>query len=115
MNTAIRRKTMKRLLSLAAALLFSLPAFAATVKVAEIHGAISPASAAYFLRALDEAQRAKADLLVLKLDTPGGLDSAMREMIQGILASPVPVATWVAPSGARACPGACAQRSIMVS
>lgn len=102
MNTAIRRKTMKRLLSLAAALLLSLPAFAATVKVAEIHGAISPASAAYFLRALDEAQRAKADLLVLKLDTPGGLDSAMREMIQGILASPVPVATWVAPAGARA-------------
>ena len=93
---------MKRLLSLAAALLLSLPAFAATVRVAEIHGAISPASAAYFLRALDEAQRAKADLLVLKLDTPGGLDSAMREMIQGILASPVPVATWVAPAGARA-------------
>ncbi|MEZ5616412.1 MAG: nodulation protein NfeD [Rhodocyclaceae bacterium] len=93
---------MKRLLSLAAALLLSLPAFAATVKVAEIHGAISPASAAYFLRALDEAQRAKADLLVLRLDTPGGLDSAMREMIQGILASPVPVATFVAPSGARA-------------
>lgn len=93
---------MKRLLFLAAALLLSLPAFAATVKVAEIHGAISPASAAYFLRALDEAQRTKADLLVLKLDTPGGLDSAMRQMIQGILASPVPVATWVAPSGARA-------------
>ena len=94
---------MKRLLLLIAALVFlPLPAAASTVKVAEIHGAISPASAAYFLRALDEAQRAKADLLVLKLDTPGGLDSAMREMIQGILASPVPVATWVAPSGARA-------------
>lgn len=93
---------MKRLLLLASALLLSLPAAAATVKVAEIHGAVSPASAAYFLRALDEAQRAKADLLVLKLDTPGGLDSAMREMIQGILASPVPVATFVSPSGARA-------------
>ena len=93
---------MNRLLCLAAALLLSLPAFAATVKVAEIHGAISPASAAYFLRALDEAQKAKADLLVLKLDTPGGLDSAMRQMIQGILASPVPVATFVSPSGARA-------------
>ncbi|MDT3736577.1 MAG: nodulation protein NfeD [Denitratisoma sp.] len=94
---------MKRLLLLIAALVFlPLPAFAATVKVAEIHGAVSPASAAYFLRALEDAQRAKADLLVLKLDTPGGLDSAMREMIQGILASPVPVATWVAPSGARA-------------
>lgn len=93
---------MKRLLFVVSVLLLSAPAFAATVKVAEIHGAISPASAAYFLRALGETQRAKADLLVLKLDTPGGLDSAMREMIQGILASPVPVATWVAPAGARA-------------
>jgi membrane-bound serine protease (ClpP class) len=94
---------MKRLPPLAAVLLFlTLPAVAATVKVAEIHGAISPASAAYFLRALEDTKRAQADLLVLKLDTPGGLDSAMREMIQGILASPVPVATWVAPAGARA-------------
>lgn len=96
---------MKRLFFLVAvfaALLFPLPASPATVKVAEIHGAVSPASAAYFLRALEVAQRARADLLVLKLDTPGGLDSSMREMIQGILASPVPVAVWVAPSGARA-------------
>lgn len=90
------------LIILAMFLLLPLPAAAATVKVAEIHGAISPASAAYFLRSLEDAQRAKAGLLVLKLDTPGGLDSAMREMIQAILASPVPVATWVAPSGARA-------------
>lgn len=74
----------------------------ATVVVAEIHGAISPASAAYFLRALDEATHAKADLMVLNLDTPGGLDSAMREMIRAILASRVPVVTYVTPSGARA-------------
>lgn len=93
---------MRHLISLALMLLLPWSAGAATVTVAEIHGAISPASAAYFLRALDEAQRADAKLLVLKLDTPGGLDTAMREMIQGILASPVPVATWVAPAGARA-------------
>ncbi len=82
--------------------LLPLAVFARTVVVAEIDGAISPASAAYFLRAQDEAQRAQAELLVLRLNTPGGLDSSMREMIQGILASPVPVATYVAPSGARA-------------
>lgn len=94
---------MKRILFLfAALLLLPLAALAATVKVAEIHGAISPASASYFLRVLAEAERDQAALLVLKLDTPGGLDVAMREMIQGILASPVPVATWVAPAGARA-------------
>ena len=95
-------KNMKRLISLVILLLLPWSAGAATVTVAEIHGAISPPSAAYFLRALEEAQRTDAKLLVLKLDTPGGLDTAMREMIQGILASPVPVATWVAPSGARA-------------
>lgn len=86
------------------ALLLFLPlaASARTVLVAEIEGAISPASSAYFLRALDLARRSQAELLVLRLNTPGGLDSSMREMIQSILASPVPVATWVAPSGARA-------------
>jgi len=96
---------MKRLLHrslLMVALLLPLAAFATTVVVAEIHGAISPASADYFLRALDQARATQAALLVLKLDTPGGLDSSMRKIIQGILASPVPVATYVAPSGARA-------------
>ncbi len=95
---------MRRLsfLPLLLSLLLPCAAQSKSVMVAEIKGAISPASAAYFLRALDEAARAKADLLVLKLDTPGGLDTAMRQIIQGILASPVPVATYVAPSGARA-------------
>ena len=69
---------------------------------AEIHGGISPATSAYFLRVLDEAKSRHAELVVLSLDTPGGLDTAMREMIQGMLASPVPVAIFVAPSGARA-------------
>lgn len=98
-----RKGTMKRFLCFAVALLLlPLAASARTVVVAEIDGAISPASAAYFLRALDEAKQSRAELLVLRLDTPGGLDSAMREMIQGILASPVAVATYVSPSGARA-------------
>lgn len=99
----VRKTTMKRYLGLAVALLL-LPfaALAKTVVVAEIGGAISPASSAYFLRALNEAKQSRAELLVLRLDTPGGLDTAMREMIQGILASPVAVATYVSPSGARA-------------
>jgi membrane-bound serine protease (ClpP class) len=87
-----------------AALLLWLPfaATAGTVVVAEIDGAISPPTAAYFKRALDQAGQAQAELLVLRLDTPGGLDASMRQMIQDILASPVPVATYVSPSGARA-------------
>jgi membrane-bound serine protease (ClpP class) len=83
-------------------LFLPLAAFAGTVVVAGIDGAISPASAAYFLRALDKAKQDSAELLILRLDTPGGLDTAMREMIRGIIASPVAVATYVSPSGARA-------------
>lgn len=93
---------MKRAFFMAALLLLPFTALGKPVLVAEIRGAISPASAAYFLRALAEARRADARLLVLKLDTPGGLDSAMREMIRELLASPVPVAIYVSPSGARA-------------
>lgn len=65
-------------------------------------GPIGPASADYLLRGLQEAARDGHGLVILRLDTPGGLDSSMRQMIQGILASPVPVATWVWPRGARA-------------
>jgi len=83
--------------------LLSLRSLAAgEVLQAEIHGAITPASSAYFLRALALAEEREAALLVLGLDTPGGLDSAMREMIQAVLASRVPVAIYVSPSGARA-------------
>lgn len=93
---------LKSLLCGIALLFLPLAVLAKTVVVAEIDGAISPATSDYFLRALDEAKRSQAELLVLRLNTPGGLDSSMREMIQGVLASPVPVAAYVAPSGARA-------------
>ncbi len=93
---------LKRFLCAVALLFLPLAASAKTVVVAGIDGAISPASSAYFLRTLSEAKQSQAELLVLRLNTPGGLDSSMREMIQGILASPIPVAAYVAPSGARA-------------
>lgn len=74
----------------------------APVVVLEVDGAISPASADYLHRGLALAQRQQAQLLVLQIDTPGGLDTSMRAMIKDIVASPVPVATFVAPGGARA-------------
>jgi membrane-bound serine protease (ClpP class) len=70
--------------------------------IIQIDGAIGPATADYLGRALDKAQESGAPLVVLRIDTPGGLETAMRDMIQDILASPIPVIGFVAPSGSRA-------------
>ena len=78
------------------------PPAARTALVVEIKDAIGPATKDHFLAALERAQEQGAELLVLALDTPGGLDTSMRDMIQGILASEVPVVTYVSPPGARA-------------
>jgi membrane-bound serine protease (ClpP class) len=68
----------------------------------EISGAIGPATALYIQRGLAAAQQRGSPLVILQIDTPGGLLTSMREIISGILASPVPVVAYVAPPGARA-------------
>ena len=75
---------------------------AGTGTLITVDGAIGPATAAYVEDSLAEAAERGDAVLVLRMDTPGGLDSSMRTIVKAITASPVPVIGWVAPTGARA-------------
>ncbi|MCO6435426.1 MAG: nodulation protein NfeD [Nitrosomonas nitrosa] len=68
----------------------------------DIDGAIGPATHDYIKRSLATAATQNARVIIIRLNTPGGLDASMREIIQEIIASPVPVVTYVGPGGARA-------------
>jgi membrane-bound serine protease (ClpP class) len=91
---------MKRLLALIL-LLAAAPAQAAVLHVV-LDDIIHPIADEFIGRALDEAARTKADVVVLELRTPGGLESSMRLIVEKIIRSPVPVIVWVGPSGSRA-------------
>ncbi len=74
----------------------------ASVWYMELDGAIGPASADFMISNIEEAAEAGAELLVVRLNTPGGLDSSTRDIVSALLAADVPVAIYVAPRGARA-------------
>jgi membrane-bound serine protease (ClpP class) len=73
----------------------------ASVLKIKVDAPIHPATAEYIIRSLDKADRDGADLVILTLDTPGGLDTSMREIIEKIVNARTPVAAFVGPSGAR--------------
>jgi membrane-bound serine protease (ClpP class) len=78
------------------------PSMRGQIYVLEIDGAIGPATAEYVHQKFAKARTDNVRLIVLRIDTPGGLDTSMREIIQSILSSPIPVASFVSPQGARA-------------
>src|SRR4029077_2099491 len=78
------------------------PAIAQRALLLEIDGIIGPPIADYIVHELGAAKPDQVQLVVLRMNTPGGLDTSMRQIISAILASPVPVVTYVAPGGARA-------------
>jgi membrane-bound serine protease (ClpP class) len=104
MNGRARLSLRVLLALLVGALVFAMPRAAAarSAVVIALDGAIGPGSAGFVVDSLRDAQRQQAEVVVLRLDTPGGLDSAMRDIIRAMLASPVPVLAFVAPGGARA-------------
>ncbi|MXZ56137.1 MAG: nodulation protein NfeD [Gammaproteobacteria bacterium] len=98
-----RLRTLARLLLGAGILMLGFSQLAANeVRVLTIEGAIGPATSHHITKALEKAADDDVELVVIRLDTPGGLVDSLRVIVQDILSSPVPVCTYVAPNGARA-------------
>jgi membrane-bound serine protease (ClpP class) len=91
----------KLLISIATIILFSFPASAKILKIV-VDDTIQPISAEYITRALDEAKRNNDEAVLIEMNTPGGLVSSTREIIERITASPVPVIVYVTPTGGHA-------------
>lgn len=101
------KSTMKRVLVLIINLLIFYTCtfshvYGSSITVIEINDPITPVIAEYIIKSIDEAEDSSAECLIIQMDTPGGLDLAMRDIIKKIFASEVPVVVYVAPGGARA-------------
>jgi membrane-bound serine protease (ClpP class) len=82
--------------------LIPLMSYSSVLKITIDNAPIHPITSEYILNGIERAEKEDADLIIIVLNTPGGLDSSMREIIKGILSSKVPVAAYVSPNGARA-------------
>src|SRR5262249_55873000 len=78
------------------------PIFGAGILTLQVNNVIQPVVAEYVVRGISQAETEGASAIIIRLSTPGGLDQSMREIIEKILVSKVPVISFVGPSGARA-------------
>src|SRR5438270_4475261 len=99
--TAKKQSWVARLILSAVVVLFSLPAFPEVLKVV-VNDTIQPISKEYITRAIDEAQRRNDQAVLIEMNTPGGLISSTREIIEKITSSSVPVIVYVTPTGSHA-------------
>ncbi|MGQ9706029.1 MAG: NfeD family protein [bacterium] len=83
-------------------LILALPAETRTINVVSVDGVISPVISEYIISAVDNAEKSDSICLIIKMDTPGGLDKSMREIIKRMLSSRIPIVVYVSPEGARA-------------
>jgi len=97
---------MLRIITLLSLFIFLTPPFihtsSADIIAIKTEGVVNPVMAEYILKNIDEAEKERAEALVIELDTPGGLDTSMRSIVKRITASEVPVIVYVSPGGARA-------------
>src|SRR4029453_1451991 len=113
MKSSWKLRSLSRPTILAIVAIYSLPLFLPTASVSDEHssqplvmdlnldGEVEPVLAAYIDEGLAEAARRNASLVLITMDTPGGLSDSMKDIIQHVLASKVPVAVYVGPTGAR--------------
>lgn len=85
-----------------AAISFASPAFAGQVHYLNVDGIVNPVMSEFIIKSIETAAKENAEALVIQLDTPGGLDLSMRDIVKAILSSDVPVVVYVAPAGSRA-------------
>ncbi len=101
------KKAFLPVILLALLALFAFRAEAGDVYVAKVQGVIGPATAGFISDSIAKSEEKGAEALVILLDTPGGLDTAMRDIVKDIMEAKVPVITYVYPSGARAASAGC--------
>ena len=104
----MREKAENMIIKIAGVLLILLsthtlsPAYGQTVHYLHVDGIVNPVMAEFIMKGIENAAKEKAETVVIQLDTPGGLDLSMRDIVKAMLSSDVPVVVYVAPSGSRA-------------